>query len=157
LADHAYQASDLPIALDLLAKCEPEPGRPDLRGWEWHYLHRLCHADLLPGMDHTLPDVFVHAVAIRGDGRVIVSAAGLPEGLNNYPRGPHAKIPGELKVWDAATGSCLATLKGHQGSAFTVAFSRDGKWLASGGLDGSVHLWDAGTFETRPGPPAAPG
>ena len=27
--------------------------RPDLRGWEWHYVHRLCHSDLLTLKGHT--------------------------------------------------------------------------------------------------------
>src|SRR5262249_13466468 len=27
--------------------------RPELRGWEWHYVHRLCHSDLLTLKGHT--------------------------------------------------------------------------------------------------------
>ena len=30
----------------------------DLRGWEWHYVHRLCHADLLTLKGHTTPVYF---------------------------------------------------------------------------------------------------
>ena len=36
-----------------------------------------------------------------------------------------------MKVWDAATGQEILTLKGHTGSVKSVAFSPDGKRLAS--------------------------
>src|SRR5262245_38174681 len=34
---------------------------------------------------------------------------------------------------------------GHAGPAHCLAFSPDGKQLASGGRDGAVHLWDVAT------------
>jgi hypothetical protein len=46
---------------------------PGLRGWEWHYLKRLCHADL-----RTLPaaKVPILGVAFSRDGKLLASAAG---------------------------------------------------------------------------------
>ena len=47
-----------------------------------------------------------------------------------------------IKLWDAATGHELTTLRGHTGNVYTVAFSPEGTRLASGSLDGTVRLWD---------------
>ena len=38
-----------------------------------------------------------------------------------------------VKVWDAATGQEVLTLKGHTGQVTSVAFSPDGKRIVSGG------------------------
>ena len=49
-----------------------------------------------------------------------------------------------VKVWDAATGPEILTLKGHTSGAHSVAFSPDGSRLASSGGP-TVKVWDAAT------------
>ena len=58
-------------------------------------------------------------------------------------------LPGDdtAKLWDANTGSCIATLAGHTDSVASVGFNHDGSLLATGGLDGVVKVWKVESWE----------
>jgi len=48
-----------------------------------------------------------------------------------------------VNIYDADTGSLLASCKGHTAGIYTVAFSPDSMHLATGGFDGQVRLYGA--------------
>ena len=48
-----------------------------------------------------------------------------------------------VKKSDAVSGQEILALKGHTQSVTSVAFSTDGKWLASGSVDQTLRIWDA--------------
>jgi WD40 repeat protein len=113
-------------------------------------------------------DIKAHAVPMQ---EAIYCLAWTPDGKQVVSGG----LDRTLKLWDASSGNLVREFKaykekefekGHRDGVFCVAFSPDGKTLASGGSDRSVKLWkvDDGsvTLELtnpafKPGPlPGAP-
>jgi WD40 repeat protein len=91
----------------------------------------------------------VMSLAFAPDGKTLASAGSqrfVVEG-NRRTFGP-----GEILLWDVAGGGMKSSLKGHEGLIDSIAFSPDGKTLASGGYDtpaGGVILWDVATGKER--------
>jgi WD40 repeat protein len=89
----------------------------------------------------TLPGRFtlVWSLAFSPDGRLL--AAGVQDGTDS------ATATGTTRVWDVASGALVATLPQDSDPAavLSVAFSPDGRLLASGGDNGEITLWNTVT------------
>ena len=119
VAHQEWREANVAAALALL-----DSTRADLRGWEWRYVHRLCHSELMTLKGHTDS---VYSVAFSPDGSRIVT-------------GSWDKT---AKVWDARSGAEVLTLKGHTDRVGSAAFSPDGSRIVTGSLDGTTKVWDA--------------
>ena len=75
--------------------------------------------------DHPDP---IYAVAYSPDGKLIASAgAGKPTGI---------------RFWDAETGERRPVIPTPQRTIKSLAFSKEGKWIAAGAFDGTARLFD---------------
>jgi WD40 repeat protein/serine/threonine protein kinase len=164
-----YRANRVKDAEELLANCNPQ-----LRAWEWHYLHRLTQAA------HTVADVGPLSqtltafssdgtrLAVLGkDGPVVYDTTTWKEPVKLplpghavlaavfSPDGKSLALAGALRgqalvsVWDAVTGKARITLDGApgHGAIGPVAFSPDGSRLVGANGRGDVFLWDLATGE----------
>ncbi len=106
-------------ARELLMQCPPE-----LRNWEWGRLMYLC-SQSSRDYNCTAP---VDDLALAPDGQKFATAS----------------WDGQVRVWERETGEVLHTLP-HEGIyVHAVAWSPDGKWLATGSGDKphNLKLWD---------------
>ncbi len=95
----------------------------------------------ISGRDHNNRVVVDHGdwgnVIYSPDGQYILSAGGFVR---------ESDIVGSvLYVWDRETGQELHRLEGHTGLVFSLAWSPDGRFIASGAVADGVILWDAET------------
>jgi WD40 repeat protein len=57
-------------------------------------------------------------------------------------RSENGKSLDAIDILDVASGKVINRLEGHDDRVYALAFSPDGKWLASGGRDGSCRIWE---------------
>jgi eukaryotic-like serine/threonine-protein kinase len=145
LARVAWEENNLSLARELLDKHRHNGSDKDLRGFEWHYLNRLFHSELLTIKAH---NGWVSGVAFMPDGKRIITSgwAQPPKGMKYYDG-----IPSEIKLWDASTGRPLSLhLNGPIDKVEKAVLSNDGLHLAATCRDNAVVVWniESGGFVT---------
>lgn len=53
-----------------------------------------------------------------------------------------ASIGGPIHIIDGASGGLVRVVEGHRFGTQSISWSHDGRYLASGGQDGKVRIWD---------------
>lgn len=117
--------------------------RPENRPQEYSKLLAACCSQAKPLAEDRVPipmqdpgktvrldyDATPQAYAFSADGKKVLC-------------GDH---DGKIRLWDATTGDCLHTLKGHRDSVWSVAWSANKRFALSGGMDRTVRLWNVRT------------
>lgn len=52
-----------------------------------------------------------------------------------------ASFDATVKLWDVEVGKCLHSLEKHKDPVYSVAFSPNGEYVASGSFDKCLHIW----------------
>jgi WD40 repeat protein/serine/threonine protein kinase len=128
LAKTAWDEAAVARVEELLDEHLPKQNEPDFRGFEWHYLNRLAHSELLHITGHSAA---INCVAYSSDGSRLASASS----------------DGTVRIWDAETGKLSMTLQSEgERNRFNfswVGFGAAGSRLAAVGQQ--LKVWDAST------------
>jgi WD40 repeat protein len=124
-----------PLAFSPDGKTLAAGGWPDIKLWD--VTTGKVRATL---KGHT---AFVRCVAFSPDGKTLAS------GADSRAAQVSPDADTTIRLWDVAKGEEQATLKGHTAPIYAVAFSPDGKIVASGSWDKTIRMWDVATGKEK--------
>jgi len=94
----------------------------------------------------------VSCLAFTADGRTLASGTGLLgiESGNPLTRFVRRGARGKVKLWNVAARRELVTFDARHGDILSLAFSPDGKKLATSGAAGTAKLWNVAAVAEQP-------
>ena len=92
---------------------------------------------------HTYAQETLEVLSFSPDGRLLATVSHVRTLRLWHP--PSVSYDTALRLWDPATGQLQRTLNGQMGRVRAVAFSPNGRLLATVGDDSKVRLWDPAT------------
>jgi serine/threonine protein kinase/WD40 repeat protein len=145
LLQTAWEANNTSRVLGLLEATRPGPGEEDLRGFEWHYWDRLCHAEL-----RTLRFDLGSPSPRPSRGNFVAFSANGDRCAALALTDPAGKGAVRVRVWDAADGREVWSFPLDEPGVARVALSGNGQRLAVAVLpppdgataEGKVVVWD---------------
>jgi eukaryotic-like serine/threonine-protein kinase len=127
VAHQEWRDNNVPATLALL-----EATRADLRGWEWRYLNRLCHLELVTLTAKT------SVPSMLGNARLFRLASFNADGSRVLT----ATADGLIKIWDATSGAEILHYKTNDNKFAPAFFNCDGTRMVTAGSDGQGKVCD---------------
>ncbi len=104
--------------------------------------NQLAWADLEGNVTLVDPATGKGALSFHANKGAVWCLAFHPEGQMLATGGESIDDQGEVRLWSLKDGSLLKTLRGHKGDILSLAFTFDGKRLASASRDATIKLWE---------------
>jgi len=127
---HAIESLDFSPDVKLLASA----GGTTVRLWDTATWKESGHIQHFPEM---------LCVRFSPDGKLLA----VSDGETNLPH--YQVLPTQIILWDVAAQAEVRRLRGHTNTIWALAFSPDGKTLASGSMDQTVKFWDTASGQLR--------
>ncbi|KAF8963926.1 WD40-repeat-containing domain protein [Flammula alnicola] len=110
----------------------------------------IWKVDNISRASETIPGLSAseHGVVLKGHNHSVSTVGWCidhPAGTNELIA--TSSFDGTARLWDSVTGECLNVFRDHKGPLYSLTFSPDGKFIATGSGDGWLHIYHTRSYE----------